>query len=252
MNNSKDQIYCSFVVAFIDVLGQREEFAAITEDTLNNDEETKQKISRLHENTTEYLEFLREGFQGFFDKFLKEKPPSVKIPTDKIELFKEMNKSNLKYKYFSDSIQIFVPLMKNKYCSNTVNGVYAVMTACGAMLLASLARKKAFRAGIDVGVGTQIDENEMYGPGLFSAYDLESKIAGYPRIVVGDNLLRYLNVHAQGRKMYDEQEDIDVGWCKIISQLCLNIIGTDDVDGYAILHYLGDTFLIDTCVSNVL
>lgn len=64
-----------------------------------------------------------------------------------------------------------------------------------------MASKKAFRAGVEVGLGTELDNGEIYGPVLYKAYELESKVAEYPRIVVGKELINYLttlvNAHEQ-------------------------------------------------------
>jgi hypothetical protein len=49
------------------------------------------------------------------------------------------------------------------------------------------------RGGIDVGLAIDIDEGEIYGPVLDHAYHLEWKVAGGPRVVVGDTCVDYLN-----------------------------------------------------------
>ena len=48
------------------------------------------------------------------------------------------------------------------------------------------------RAGLDVGIAAKISDNEIYGPALESAFYLESKMAEYPRFVVGKELINYL------------------------------------------------------------
>jgi len=50
------------------------------------------------------------------------------------------------------------------------------------------------RGGIDVGLATEIGPGEIYGTALERAYVLKSKEAEYQRIVIGDELCRYLNV----------------------------------------------------------
>jgi len=105
-----------------------------------------------------------------FIAFLADRPIPLNIPDNKIEIFKEMRKANLKYKYFSDCMQVFTSLKTKKYHSIAINSVYGMLSSCGAMLLLSLAEKKVFRAGIDIGIGIEIDENEVYGPALFRAY----------------------------------------------------------------------------------
>jgi hypothetical protein len=74
-----------------------------------------------------------------------------------------------------------------------INAVYdAFVATCGIGSL-SLSIHLPMRAGLDVGVAMQIDDKEIYGPALESAFYLESKFADkYPRFIVGKELLSYL------------------------------------------------------------
>jgi len=74
--------------------------------------------------------------------------------------------------------------MSNDENCPAVNGIYSAFVAtCGIGLL-SLSVKVPMRAGLDVGVATKIDDNEIYGPGLERAFYLESQLAEYPRFIV--------------------------------------------------------------------
>ena len=65
---------------------------------------------------------------------------------------------------------------------------------------------------------------------------LESEVAQYPRIVVGPNVISMLAVHR------DQQEtDHFAKLNKSIAKLCLDML-IRDIDGFHIIHYLGDTF----------
>jgi hypothetical protein len=46
---------------------------------------------------------------------------------------------------------------------------------------------------VDAGLGLDIFADEVYGPVLVNAHYLECTVAEYPRIVVGPNLLSYLD-----------------------------------------------------------
>jgi hypothetical protein len=48
------------------------------------------------------------------------------------------------------------------------------------------------RGGIELGLAMDIDNDDIYGPALARAYTLESKVAQYPRIVIGEELILYL------------------------------------------------------------
>ncbi len=177
-----------------------------------------------------------------FDAYTAEKEPLVKVPPEKMDQFKEMMKSNLKHQRFSDCIQAYVCLHTDKYHSNAINGVFGALLACGGMLLLSLATKKAFRAGIEVGLGTELDNGEIYGPVLYKAYELESKVAEYPRIVIGQELINYLKTLANAHEQLPAQTKEDVELCKLMATKCLKMI-VRDLDGIPILDYLGTEFL---------
>lgn len=236
----KDFNYCYYLVAFIDVLGQKEAFEGIKD--LPKNEEEKQKLIKAHSETAIFIEELRDWFDDYFNAYTKERESQFKVPEAKKEQFDEMSKSILKHTRFSDCIQAFVSLQSEKYHSPCINGVFGVLGACGGMLLLSLARKKPFRAGIDIGIATELTTNEVYGPGFFNAYALESKIAQHPRIIIGDNLINYLMDLSRKIQQLPNQAPEDIELCKIMADSCLKMI-IKDLDGYYILDYLGNKFI---------
>lgn len=72
-------------------------------------------------------------------------------------------------------------------------GVYGCFNACCMLHLLALSLKRPIRGGIDVGLGIDLTDDEVYGPVLERAHFLESKVADYPRIVLGDDLTAYLD-----------------------------------------------------------
>lgn len=231
--------YCYYLVAFIDVLGQREAFEGIND--LPKNEEEKQKLIKAHSETAIFIEELRGWFDDYFNAYTEERESQFKVPEGKKEQFDAMRKSILKHTRFSDCIQAFVPLQSETYHSPCINGVFGVLGACGGMLLLSLAKKKPFRAGVDIGIATELTTNEVYGPGFFNAYALESKIAQYPRIVIGDNLINYLMNLSHEVQQLPNQTIEDIKLCKVMADNCLKMI-VRDLDGYYILDYLGGYF----------
>src|SRR5947209_11171441 len=97
-----------------------------------------------------------------------------------------------------------------------------------------MAQGQVYRGGIDVGVGAEIEPGEIYGSALSRAVELESQVAQYPRIVIGDELMTYLieTTHLPG-------SDNTTRYIKGMAGKCLDLI-TADVDGRPILHYLGE------------
>lgn len=81
----------------------------------------------------------------------------------------------------------------------------------------------------------------MYGSVSYQVYHLESKIAKYPRIVIGDELCSYLFSLSKGIKQFPEQKEEDIKLCKSLAEACLKMV-IKDIDGQPILDYLGDSF----------
>lgn len=240
----KDKInYCFYVMAFIDILGQKEIFQNLEDQPFEHNDP---RLIEAHKQTAGFVETFRKGFQNFFDAYTEEKELSVKVPREKIDQFKDMSKSNLKLHYFSDSIQASVCLQTDKYHSNAINGVFGTFLACGSMLLLSLAVKKAFRAGIEVSFGTELDNGEIYGPVLYKAYALESNVAEYPRIVIGKELMNYLATLASKDLQMPDQTKEDIEWCKAMATTCSNMV-VRDLDSVLILDYLGNNFRQNIC-----
>jgi hypothetical protein len=238
----KDSIaYRCYLIAFIDVLGQKEAFQGLDVLPKDDDDELSKKFIQAHRQTVEFVESFRNGFESFFNAYADSGTSKLTVPEGKKEQFDAMRKVILKHQRFSDSIQAFVPLDSGQYHSNVVNGVFGVLTACGAMLLLALVQKKAVRVGVEIGPGTELSNGEVYGPALFKAYELESNIAQYPRVVIGKELINYLRNLENRIPQLPNQTKEDIELCGRLADSCLKMI-VKDVDGYPILDYLGEEF----------
>ncbi|MHA1372526.1 MAG: hypothetical protein ACTSRA_22735 [Promethearchaeota archaeon] len=237
----KDYNWCYYLVASVDILGQTEAFKGI--DHLPSDQESQKKLREVHKETVLFIEALREGFKNYFESYLKDSESKIKVPKGKKKKFDAIRKStSIKYQFFSDSMIASVPLETKDYHSNAVIGVHGVLGGCGGIFLFLLSEKKAFRVGIDVGIGTELKNGDVYGPALIKAYKLESKTAKYPRIVIGSELINYLKNLSNKEEQLPSQDKEDIEACKIMADFCMNMI-VIDIDGLPILDYLGDKFL---------
>lgn len=235
---SGDIIYRHYAVAFIDVLGQKEPFINFDMTSLATNDP---RLIELHKQTALFVEHLRGWFESFFKALTEESKLASQVPESKREQFNEMKKSEIKTYRFSDCILAFTPLQTEKYHSTAINSVFGILMACGAMMVLSLSVRKAFRAAIDVGIGTDLSNGEVYGPVSYRVYELEHLIAQYPRIVIGDELCSYLSSLSKEIRQFDDQTIEDIKLCKIVADSCLKII-IRDLDGQIILDYLGSNF----------
>jgi len=235
-----DYNYCNYLVASIDVLGQKEAFKDMQ--TIPTDDKSKKKFRKAHKETALFIEAFRVGFRNSFDTYSEDNESIVKVPEEKREKFEEIRKSlTIKYQFFSDSMLAAIPLQTEKYQSNAINSVYGILGACGGMLLLSLSEKKALRVGIDVGPGTELKDGDIYGPALARAYTLENEVANYPRIVIGGEFLNYLLNLSHKTEQFPGQDEEDKEICRNMADLCLRMM-VKDLDGILILDYLGEEF----------
>lgn len=219
MNSQKETkndslLFQNYLIIFLDILGQRQELKKI-------------------KKTIGTVDFLRNSFEDYFKASNSYETDISLVPPEFAQELKACQKSEAYFYGFSDSIIIAVPLMSNDENCTAMNGIYTALVATGGISLLAIAGKTILRGGLDVGVATQIQKNEIYGPALERAYYLESNIAEYPRFVVGDEFLEYLR--------WVEHKDYKTLRGKVAKEqakLCQTFI-TQDTDGFFMLDFLG-------------
>jgi len=222
-----DKYLCYYLVAFIDLLGQKEELLKFTKLPNERDEHELQGFREQFKKTYGRAKALHDAF----DIFLKNLYDPAKRPFSQV-LFT----NDIKYKRFADGIAIYLPLMQTGD-NMPVEGVNGILLACAFTKISLLEQGIPLRGGIDVDLGFEIEENDIYGPCIVKAYQLESEIAKYPRIVVGDGLLKYLYSSINN---FDESTWGRLN--KVMAESSLELI-TNDSDGYPILDYMGEGFI---------
>lgn len=210
------------LVAFVDVLGQRDKFRSLRLPT-NADKEAL--VAKILADTAGHVLRLRRLFKSQFETF----ESGLTHP----DLAKQLVRP--KFVGFSDSFVMSVPLRNNNGDLIPVATIYSTMTAASIVMLSSLAWKHALRGGIDVGLATEIGPDEIYGTALERAYVLESEDAEYPRILIGDSLWGYLNAALTEFKKHQ------IGMSRALAAITEKLMGFIglDTDGKRILDYLG-------------
>lgn len=226
--------YNYYLVAYLDILGQKDHFNDIQ--GIPQTPEGKEKLKEALRQTEVFINHFREEFKIFFNS--DEKPTGIinQLNPDQQKIFDEKTKIELKYHHFNDFIVIGVSLHTETNRCKAINSIYKALFACGSIFLQSLSEEKSIRGGIEVNTAWEMENGEIYGPALFDAYYLESKKAKYPRIVIGDRLMGYLN-----DTMNPTEKTEYTGHCKTMAETCIKMIGID-LDGHLILDYLGEEF----------
>ncbi len=230
MNDSL--LFQDYLVVFFDQLGQREQLRKIT-GIPTSPEEERHFIEAMRKSVGRVLN-IRKGFKNFFESANSYEINVNLVPPEHRDEFVASQKFDLKFYGLSDAVIIAVPLMSDDENCTAVNSIYSAFAAtCGIGLL-SLSVKVPMRAGLDVGVATQIDHDEIYGPGLERAYYLESQLAEYPRFIVGKELINYLIW------VENQNSETRVGQvAKGMAQFCREMI-IQDTDGRFMLDFLGN------------
>ncbi len=227
-----------YFVAVIDLLSQSRNLSGWCK--LPKNETEQQAFETAVVNSYGRVASVRRHFVGFLNAFLEGPEILAEMARTSGEdhrSVRERLEVSIKFKYFSDTLVAYSPI-KNQFGHSTVFLVCGFLRTVGGLLLLNLAEGTPLRGGIDVGVAAIFPEDEFYGPVLASAHHLESRVAKYPRIVIGDELLSYLEAHAHsgGDSALAEFNQKYLG-------LAGSFICVDEFDGKWIVDYLGDAFL---------
>lgn len=211
------------LVAFLDVLGQRDKFRGLKKPTNAQEEDEVKEVLR---QTVGFVAELRTVFQTQFEVFEAGTPD-----------MRRHTKQPLRpvFTGFYDSFVISVPLREEGHELVPVVTVFSALSAACVVMLTALASKHPLRGGIDVGLATEIGPAEIYGTALERAYLLECRVAKYPRLVIGDELWRYLNVVLA---QFENQTTPVSKAITAIVKKTMQLIAMD-TDGHRILDYLG-------------
>jgi len=169
------------IIAFIDILGFRE--------LIKDSEKNPATLEKIYEVI------------NYFKNW--EKPESWNLKTIEIEEdaqkkglanFDLSNKSTCTC--FSDSIIVSI-----KISDGDINAILSTLIANISYIGSYIIQKGIlFRGAITIGNIIHQDNGIILGQGFIDAYNLESKLATFPRIVVSDKLIKELNYPLETKK----------------------------------------------------
>lgn len=227
-----------YAVAFIDLLGQQEQLRALADLPDKQDPSQMETFRATLKQTYGAVDGMQKSFENFFNSFSRRPINQSRLnqlTAEQKKQYRELTSHPIQFQRFSDSMVIFIPLRTDTYKLPTA-GIFGILGAAATSFICQLAAGHPIRGGIDVGVAMEMTKDEIYGAALSRAYSLESKTAMYPRIVLGKELVDYLQLtHMK------EPTDIYAVAGKEIAKSCLDMLAVDD-DGHAFLDYLGQGF----------
>jgi len=237
-NGAEEWIHGNYCVSFIDLLGQRD---ALRDQkllpSLDTPEEREIFDKILRESTGAIID-LQKAASGIIEPYTNprsDSPLRQTLSPDVQGTWDGVNKTRIRIQRWSDGLVLFV-LLGDAEIQCPMNGVFGILATAGMLCLRGLARRNPIRGAIEVSWGVEINSGELYGAAVARAYELESLIAQYPRIVVGDEAVKLLEAYSK-HKANDLISEQNRG----LAKMCLDML-IKDADGYWILHFLGATF----------
>lgn len=228
----------NYCVGFVDLLGQR---TALRNQHLvvpSADDPKHSDFIRAIRSSVGAIVKLQEDACAFLEQSGRSFQPPPLDSEEKRAAYEAMRRTHRKEQWWSDGILLYSSLAEDDgLCP--INGVYEIVVTLGCLCLLGLAQHRPIRGAVDVAWGVEIRDGQFYGAALSRAYQLESEIAGYPRIVVSADAVEFLNSLALSTA--PQPEDYIGSFNREMGRLCLQFL-TTDADGYAIVDYLGASF----------
>jgi hypothetical protein len=186
----------------------------------------------------EAVQFIQHNFSNFIDSSNDWHQSEIEgISKDVGEKVQKYRITGIRSQRFSDGLVLFFPLREDGHYP--LGSTYSALCACASMMLCGLDRGFPFRAGIAIGAGCSLNSSDIYGPALAEAYRLESKVAVYPRVVLSDSILEWLDSFEN--KSYASAEDQRVAYA--MKEKCKEMLMHDEDNALA-LDYLKESTLV--------
>lgn len=235
----------NYAVAFIDLLGQR---AALRGQSLLPDAKTeegkRQFIATLKESigSISALQQQATTMMQASDP-TPDSPLRAQLSPEKQAIWDESLRVKIATQRWSDGLMLF-SCIGDEEIKCPVNAVYRMFALAGSLCYIGLASKRPLRGAIEIAWGVELHPGELYGAAVARAYELESEVADYPRIIIGPQILQYLDL-----KAINPGTDVNSQIDKSMAALCRKML-VQDADGHWLLHYLGDAFIRSVSQAN--
>ena len=226
-----------YVLGVFDILGQKRRLLQPMEFPPATDDE-RRRIRRDLEETVVAVDRLRHLFQRQLDSRRKAFDEDAgHVPEAERARFRAALATRIVSWWFSDTYCVAIPLEAGTGPTGamaTMADLRRSLEVAAATWLFSLSENAPIRGGIELGTAATMRENDVYGNALVEAHRLESEVAGWPRIVVGDLLVAALQDARQ------EQHPNYLGAATFATH-CWSMLRQDS-DGKTVLDVLGGSW----------
>jgi len=237
----------NYCISFMDLLGQRDAFRGQGLLPTIDSGVDGQAIDRVLRETIGPTLQLQQDVEDMMKTISEDQDSSSRtfLPEAQRGIYDELKLKRVKTQYWSDGFIRFVCL-GDQEIKCPLNGIAEIFQFSGYFCLLGLARRHPVRGAIDMAWGVELPCSGLYGPVVANAYELESNVAQYPRIVVGQLVVDFLEAHlANTRDTHDPFMMANHLWAGLCRDMLLK-----DVDGCWIVHYLGNAFQFSVTHTN--
>jgi hypothetical protein len=238
-----------YATAFIDLLGQKERFRGQYLLPIAETEEEKENVLKIIKESIGPIDKLQQRARRMMECSNPNPGSKLRLMLTESEQVQwdEMMCTTITTQRWSDGLFLFTSLAE-ELVKCPLNAIFRMFVLTGSLCFMGLASKQPLRGAIEVAWGAELQPGELYGPVVVRAYELESEVADYPRIVIGPYLVKYLELQSKNKS--EEKHDI---LNQEVASLCLKML-LQDTDDQWLLHYLGSDFkiIITSSVHNEL
>ncbi len=224
------------LVAFLDLLGQSDGLSKLKEISWwDFQEETRKILSETYGRVKKF----RNGVDHYLKRFGKPTPMDTVLMNvlggEELEIHNHFGENKIIKKGIADSIILNFPLVPSGGLL-PLKSIYGVLGACASNLLLSLYAGYTIRGAIEIGPCIyNLETSEVYGTALSDAVKYE-KEAFWPRIVIGPELIKYIEESKRLPKTTPTNR-VNIS----CADLCLKLISRDE-EGKYFLDYLSPNF----------
>jgi len=229
--------YNFHVLAYFDLLGQGELLDSLRDEFVI-DCITKGKKSDLVKRMKPTFGRVKQ-FRDHLRKVVADINQPIPLPEElrgkaSEDSWKKLTSAKVDIEFMGDAALLKVLITDDPNVPIPIVSIRDLMHGISMQMLAFLGAGIPVRGAIEIGWGTHIEENSIYGTMLHRTFRLE-KEAGYPRIIIGQNFLNYIHplaTHPQGG-VSEEVANIIARTAREVLPLIV-----EDEDGELILNYL--------------
>ena len=235
----------NYCISFIDLLGQRDALCGQGLLPIIRSEAEGRAFQKILRDTVGPILRLQRDVDAILDAAVAnpDSPLRLSLSEEERAVYDEIQMNHVKTQYWSDGFVRFVRL-GGQEIKCPLKGITEIFQFSGYFCLLGLLQRHPVRGAIDIAWGVELPASGLYGPVVANAYELESKVAQYPRIVVGQRVVEFLEAHHASNGA-DPITRVN----RVYAKLCLDML-IQDVDGHWIVHYLGDAFQFSVTDTN--